>query len=89
MLSFFKNKGKSTGKNKQLDEIVQSIQMNQSNNYKDAAQQGLKEFEKLFGELKSAGKLTEKQLAYYEEKLKAFKEEMKEFTHKDQKPYWV
>lgn len=88
MLSIFKKK-KPIGKNKQLDEIIQGIEMNQSNNYKDAAQQGLKELEAGFEELKASGKLSEKQVVYYEERLETFRKEMKEFTHKDQKPYWV
>lgn len=77
------------GKNKKLDEIVQSIQMNFSNNYKDAAQLNLKEFENTLEQLENENKLSDKQKVYYREKLAAFKEEMKNFTHKDQKPTWV
>ena len=80
---------KKVGKNKQLDEIVQCIQMNFSNNYKDAAQLNLKEFESILKQLEGENKLNDKQKAYYEEKLASFKEEMKNFTHKDQKPTWV
>ena len=36
---------KKTGKNKQLEEIITRIEMNASNNYKDAAHAGLKEYE--------------------------------------------
>lgn len=43
---------KGNGKNKQLEEIMQRLQMNVANNYKDAAQ-------------------------------------LRNFTHKDQKPYWT
>lgn len=78
-----------TGKNKQLDAIIQHIEMNVSNNYKDAAQAGLKEFEDLLHKLEDEGKIKEKQKQYYEGKLSAFKEQMKHFTHKDQKPTWV
>lgn len=80
---------KKVGKIKQLDEIVQCIQMNFSNNYKDAAQLNLKEFENTLKQLEGENKLNDKQKAYYEEKLASFKEEMKNFTHKDQKPTWV
>ena len=76
-------------KNKKLDEIVQSIQMNFSNNYKDAAQLNLKEFENTLEQLENENKLSDKQKVYYREKLSSFKEEMKNFTHKDQKPTWV
>lgn len=77
------------GKNKQLDAMIQRIEMNTANNYKDAAQEGLREFETLFKELETAGKISQKQKIYYEGKLEAFKEKMKNFTHKDQKPTWV
>lgn len=76
-------------KNKQLDAIIQRIEMNVSNNYKDAAQSGLKDLEAELKRLEDAGKIEEKSKAYYEERLSSFKEKMKNFTHKDQKPTWV
>lgn len=85
MFNFLQNRGK----NKQLDAIIGRMEMNISNNYKDAAQLGLKEFEEELHKLIEAGELKEKQKAYYEEKLACFKQEMKNFTHKDQKPTWV
>lgn len=78
-----------SGKNKRLDGMIQRIEMNVSNNYKDAAQEGLREFEAVLGELEAAGKVNAKQRVYYEEKLVEYKEKMKNFTHKDQKPTWV
>lgn len=80
---------KGFGKNKQLDELIQRIQMNVSNNYKDAAQMNLKEFEEALTALEETGKLNSKQKVYYQDKLAVFKEQMKNFTHKDQKPTWV
>lgn len=80
MFDFFKN----IGKNRQLEEVVQSIEMNAANNYKDAAQASLKEYEALFHKLKENNVLSEKQKAYYEEKLENYKIDMKNFTHKDQ-----
>lgn len=85
MFGFLKN----NGKNKQLEEIIQRIQMNVENNYKDAAQLNLKELEETLEELKKAGKLKDAQLAYYEDRLQDLRARMKNFTHKDQKPYWV
>ena len=85
MFDFFKK----IGKNKRLDEIIQRIEMNMSNNYKDAAQSGLKELEEALKESEAAGRLNEKQKAYYTERLAGFKDRMKNFTHKDQKPTWV
>lgn len=76
-------------KNKQLDAIIQRIEMNVSNNYKDAAQSGLKDLEAELKRLEDAGKIEEKSKVYYEERLSSFKEKMKNFTHKDQKPTWV
>ena len=78
-----------SGKNRQLETLIQRIRMNVSNNYKDAAQMNLKEFEELLVELEEAGKLGERQKAYYHEQLDEFKARMKNFTHKDQKPTWV
>lgn len=75
--------------NKILDGIIQRIEMNMENNYKDAAQLNLKELEETYQELADAGKLSEKQRAYYSDQISSFKSRMKNFTHKDQKPYWV
>lgn len=73
---------------KQLDEIIQRIEMNMSNNYKDAAQQDLKEFGELLKEMQKKGNISGGQLSYYENKFSMFQEKMKNFTHKDQKPFW-
>ena len=78
-----------SSKNSRLEAIVQRIRMNMENNYKDAAQLNLKEFEELFNELQENGKLNAKQKVYYEKELASFKERMQNFTHKDQKPYWT
>ncbi|MDE6750958.1 MAG: hypothetical protein K2K21_18120 [Lachnospiraceae bacterium] len=85
MFNFFK----AAAVNKQLDAIVQRIEMNVSNNYKDAAQLNLKELEDELKKLEDAGSLNSKQREYYGGKLSDFKERMKNFTHKDQKPTWV
>ena len=79
---------KRTGKNQRLEGLIESIQMNLSNNYKDAAQMDLKEFGETLQELSEAGKLSEMQKSYYEVKLSEFRENMKNFTHKDQKVGW-
>lgn len=77
------------GSNRQLNAVIQKIEMNVSNNYKDAAQEGLRELESMLKELEAAGKLNGKQKEYYEGKLTAFQTRMQKFTHKDQKPTWV
>ena len=78
-----------SSKNSSLEDIISRLDMNMSNNYKDAAQSNLKEFEQLFEELKNSGKLNEKQKMRYEGLLNEYKEKMKNYSHKDQKPYWV
>lgn len=85
----FLHRLQKSGKNKQLDAVIQKIEMNASNNYKDAVQSGLREFQETLRELEEAGKVRGRQKDYYEERLAAFQEQMKAFTHKDQKPTWV
>ena len=85
MFGFFKRNQSG----RQLDAIVQRIQMNLSNNYKDAAQLNLKEFEETLEQLEKDGLLGEAKRKYYHELLDSLKGQMKNFTHKDQKPYWT
>ncbi len=75
--------------NKELESIKAKIDSNVANNYKDAAQEALKLYEKRLAELVAEGKLHEKQKARYEAYLLDYRAKMKEFTHKDQKPYWT
>lgn len=81
--------GKKLNAARQLDEKLERIQMNFENNYKDAAQLNLKEFEALFGTLVKEGKLSEKQKEHYERQLADCEARLRNFTHKDQKPTWV
>ena len=83
---FWKRK---SGAEKQLDEKLDRIQKNFENNYKDAAQLNLKEFEDMFRTLSEEGKLSEKQKAFYGNQLEELNGRLKNFTHKDQKPFWV
>lgn len=73
---------------KQLDEKIKRIQNNFENNYKDAAQLNLKEFQAMLSEVKSAGKLKEKRVQFYENKLADYQKQLEKFTHKDQKCTW-
>lgn len=81
--------GKKANAARLLDEKLERIQMNFENNYKDAAQLNLKEYETLLNELWEEGKLSEKQKAYYSDRQEELEERLKNFTHKDQKPTWV
>lgn len=85
MFSFFK-KTKSA---KELDRIIAEITMNMQNNYKDAAQSAFKELEQRFHEMAEAGGLSESQKAEYSRKVASFRERLKAYSHKDQKPYWT
>ena len=73
---------------KELDNIIQRLEMNMSNNYKDNAQDNLKEFEAMMEDAESSGKLKGKSMTKYEEILNSYREKMKGYSHKDQKPYW-
>ncbi len=50
---------------KELDRMIADINMNMQNNYKDAAQDGLREFEEKLSELIAQGTLRESQKASY------------------------
>ncbi|MBO5352105.1 MAG: hypothetical protein J6J42_05370 [Lachnospiraceae bacterium] len=85
MFGFFKNV-KAT---KELDRIIAEINMNMQNNYKDAAQEGLREFEMRLEQLAGTGELSAAQKSEYTARLSSYKEKMKSYSHKDQKPYWT
>ncbi len=82
-MSIFKSKAE-----KELEEIIKSLKMNMSNNYKDNAQSNLKELEEAFVRLRESGALKGKACMNYEAILADYREKMKGYSHKDQKPYW-
>ena len=73
---------------KELDNIIKRLEMNMSNNYKDNAQDNLKELESAINGLRSSGKMKSPILAQYENILNDYKKKMEGYSHKDQKPYW-
>ena len=77
-----------SGNEKMLDCVIQRLEMNLSNNYKDNAQDNLKEFDEMLSSMRSSGSLKGKALSKYEDILDSYKTKMKGYTHKDQKPYW-
>lgn len=83
-MGLFKNKYE-----KDLDGIIDKINVNMSNNYKDAAQENFKEFETKFERYKNDGSVKGKSLTEYEKKASELREKLAGFTHKDQKPYWT
>ncbi len=68
--------------------IIQRLEMNMSNNYKDNAQDDLKELETMIDAFKTLGNVKRGILTKYEGILDELKEKMKGYSHKDQKPYW-
>ncbi len=85
MFGFLK-KAKSA---RELDRLIAEITMNMQNNYKDAAQSALRELEIRFHEMAENNELSEIQKSEYSVKLSSFKERLKAYSHKDQKPYWT
>ncbi len=79
---------KST-KEKELDAIIQRIEMNMQNNYKDNAQSALKDLEVAIEAMKNEGKVKDAVIQKYESIMGTYKEKLKGYTHKDQKPYWT
>ncbi len=73
---------------KEMDGIIQRLEMNMSNNYKDNAQDNLKELETTLNALRTSGRIKPAVIKEYEQILDGYKEKMKGYTHKDQKPYW-
>ena len=73
---------------KDLDSIIRSLEMNMSNNYKDNAQDNLKELETKLNELRSSGKIKDKVFSKYGSILDSYKEKLEGYSHKDQKTDW-
>ena len=73
---------------KEMDAIIQRLEMNMSNNYKDNARDNLKELEETFGIFRSRGRIKLAVITEYEQILDGYREKMKGYSHKDQKPYW-
>ncbi len=74
---------------KELDALMTKIDRNMSNNYKDNAQADFQELESRLTEMKEQGLLKEKSRVYYENRVSDYREKLKGYTHKDQKPYWT
>ena len=83
-MNLFKSKAE-----KELDAIITRLQMNMSNNYKDNAQANLKELEEALDDMRKNGSIKAAVLSKYEKILEEYKEKMKGYSHKDQKPYWT
>ena len=83
MLRLFKSK-----EEKELDALLQRVDNNMSNNYKDAAQKDYKDFLKRYDELSKDGKLSDKVTVYYQGVIEEYASKLSKFTHKDQPTKW-
>lgn len=82
----FSKKKKNT--HKELEELVEVMKLNASNNYRDATVLNLKELAARYEELKEAGKLNEAQTEHYATLIEQYGASFKHFTHRDQKAGW-
>ena len=83
-MNLFKSKAE-----KELDAIINRLEMNMSNNYKDNAQANLKEFGAALEVMRNSGMVKTATLSKYEQTLEEYKVKMQGYRHKDQKPYWT
>ncbi len=82
-MGLFKSKAASA-----MDMIMTRIDMNMSNNYKDAAQMNYKELVEAYEAADKAGTLKPKEKPVYLSKIEEYGIKLKGYTHKDQQPYW-
>jgi len=83
-MGLFKSKAE-----KELDVLIKRVEVNMSNNYKDAAQSDFRELEDAWNEMIKNGLLNAKAKASYEKLINTYREKLVGYTHKDQKPYWT
>ena len=72
----------------ELDQLIESIEMNMENNYKDNATSGFKDLREAYLRLDREKKLSDKQKTYYEPILTNLSKRLEGFTHKEQKAFW-
>lgn len=77
-----------TKNEKELESIIQQLEINMSNNYKDNARDDLKKLEETLHALRESGGIKPAILSKYESILVSYKEKMKGYSHREQKPYW-
>ena len=87
-MSFFQ-KFIKTKEEKELLLSIEKIEMNMSNNYKDAAQRNLAELEAKLFRFTEQEKLSDELREKYESIVGTYRQKLKGYTHKDQKPYWT
>lgn len=70
-------------KNRELEQLLESVQMNSSNNYKDAAKADYEQFWKRLEELKKSGKINAKGYEYYQHEGNKWSAKMKNYHHQN------
>ena len=68
-----------------LEKILLRLRLNAENNYRDATKEDLGELSTRYEELKSAGKLNDKQVDHYKEVITTYGVKLQNFSHKTQK----
>ena len=68
-----------------LEKILLRLRLNAENNYRDATKEDLGELSTRYEELKSAGKLNDKQIDHYKEVITTYGVKLQNFSHKTQK----
>lgn len=68
----------------ELDQLIQSVEMNMENNYKDNAQSAFHQLQDAY----CKRDLSDKQKAHYEPILTDLAKRLEGFTHKEQKAFW-
>lgn len=72
-----------------LENLLEHVQMDMSNNYKDSARDTMAEFEKTYEEYKNAGVIKDKDIEALDEKADVLREKLVGYSHRDQRPYWT
>lgn len=77
-----------SGNEKELERLTSRLEMDMANNYKDNAQADFCELEELYNQLKENRELKAKTCDKYECLIDIYKDKLKGYTHKEQKPEW-
>ena len=83
-MGLFKSKAE-----KELDKIILKLEMNMSNNHKDNAQANLRELEEALNAIRESGDVKDSVIVRYNSIVDTYKQKLKVYSHKDQKPYWT
>lgn len=83
-MSLFKSKAE-----KDLISIINSLEMNMSNNYKDNAQSDFAKLKSTYEEYCKEGVLKGKIAGIYSQKIVEYESTLKGYSHKEQTPYWT